>query len=157
MTRESYLLAQLQWPSGTRRQSFGFLLQLLARHVDQDMKARIEDLGIIPKHFETLMVLLASSGISQREMGQKLFLPEYQISRNLDAMEADGLVERRPSPTSRRTTELFLTEKGREVAMQLPPLINNLNSEFLQVLDDSEKATLVELLQRVLTGFESRS
>ena len=150
-------LAELHWPKGTRRQSLGFLIQLLARHIDRDMRALLDELGINQKFFETLMVLLSSGGISQRDLGQHLFLPEYQISRNLDAMAVEGLIERRPSPNSRRTLEIHLTEKGRGIAMELPKTIKSLNDKFMGELDAQEQETLVHLLQKVLVGSEQRA
>nr|WP_255744269.1 MarR family transcriptional regulator [Aliiroseovarius sediminis] len=96
------------------------------------------------------MQLLAQDGQSQRELGKKLKLPEYQISRNLDAMAQDDLIERRSHPSNRRTTQVFLTQKGREMAQKLPPLINALNNTFLRDLTKDERDTLISLLQRVL-------
>jgi DNA-binding MarR family transcriptional regulator len=53
------------------------------------------------------MFLLAKDGQSQREPGSHISDPEYQTRRNLDTMANAGLIERRPSPTSNRTTLIF--------------------------------------------------
>ncbi|MCK0139820.1 MarR family winged helix-turn-helix transcriptional regulator [Aliiroseovarius sp. F47248L] len=139
------------WPKGTQNQSFGFLSQVLARRVDQAMKKQLADLNLDFRFFMTLMQLLAEDGQSQRELGAKLSLPEYQVSRNLDTMAADGLIERRTDPSNRRTTLVFLTANGRELAQQLPPLINNLNDSFLSALTHEERVTLINMLQRILS------
>ncbi|WP_289040236.1 MarR family transcriptional regulator [uncultured Aliiroseovarius sp.] len=143
-------MADASWPKGTQIESFGFLTQALARCVDGAMKERLADLDLNFRFFMTLMQLLAQDGQSQRELGKKLKLPEYQISRNLDAMAQDDLIERRSHPSNRRTTQVFLTQKGREMAQKLPPLINALNNTFLRDLTKDERDTLISLLQRVL-------
>ncbi|MCK8464556.1 MarR family winged helix-turn-helix transcriptional regulator [Aliiroseovarius sp. S1339] len=144
-------MADAQWPKGTQKESFGFLAQVLARRVDNELKAELANLDLDFRFFMTLMQLLAQDGQSQRELGSKLNLPEYQVSRNLAAMVKDDLVERRTSPTSRRTTQVFLTGKGRALAQQMPPLINTLNDTFLSALNGDERAMLITLLQRVLS------
>ncbi|WP_371169533.1 MarR family winged helix-turn-helix transcriptional regulator [Aliiroseovarius sp. 2305UL8-7] len=148
--QRSLLLSGENWPSGTKMQSFGYLMQVLARRIDDSMKVRLEALDLDFRFFMTLMLLLARDGQSQRELGGKLNLPEYQVSRNLDAMTKAGLVERRPSPTSRRTTLIYLTDQGRSVAQCLPPVINDQNDRFLKSLKDDERAVLISLLQRVM-------
>ncbi|MCK8483363.1 MarR family winged helix-turn-helix transcriptional regulator [Aliiroseovarius sp. S2029] len=144
-------MTSANWPEGTHKESFGFLSQVLARRMDEAMKQRLADLDLDFRFFMTLMQLLAQDGQSQRELGAKLTLPEYQVSRNLDAMARDGLIERRADPSSRRTTRVFLTDKGRAVAQKLPPLIHGLNDSFLNVLSGDERTALINMLQRVLS------
>lgn len=145
-------MAQVQWPTGTRTESFGFLLQSLARRMDTIVKARLHDIGVEFRFFPSLMMLLAKDGQSQRELGGRFGLPEYQTSRNIDAMEQHGLVERRPCPESRRTTLVYLTKEGREVAESLPPHIVALNAEFLSPLTSDERVMAIELLQKLLVA-----
>ncbi len=140
------------WPKGTQKESFGFLTQVLARRVDDAMKRQLAVLDLDFRFFMTLMQLLAQDGQSQRALCGKLNLPEYQVSRNLDAMVKSDLVERRPDPNSRRTTQVFLTAKGRRLAQMLPPLINDLNDSFLNGLTTDERAALIGMLQRILSS-----
>ncbi|MDE9449488.1 winged helix-turn-helix transcriptional regulator [Aliiroseovarius sp. Z3] len=139
------------WPKGTQNESFGFLSQVLARRVDEAMKKQLADRNLDFRFFMTLMQLLAEDGQSQRELGSRLSLREYQVSRNLDAMAADGLIERQTDPSSRRTTLVFLTAKGRELAQTLPPLIHQLNDGFLSALSQDERVVLIDMLQRILS------
>lgn len=140
------------WPKGTQKESFGFLTQVLARRVDDAMKRQLAVLDLDFRFFMTLMQLLAQDGQSQRALCGKLNLPEYQVSRNLDVMVKSDLVERRPDPNSRRTTQVFLTGKGRRLAQKLPPLINDLNDSFLNGLTTDERAALIGMLQRILSS-----
>ena len=143
-------MANAQWPKGTHTESFGFLTQVLARHVEAAMKERLDSLDLEFRFFTTLMQLLAEDGQSQRVLGARLNLPEYQVSRNLDAMAKQGLVERRPDAENRRVMQVFLTDEGRALANRLPPMINELNAELLSSLSRTEQKTLISMLQRVL-------
>ena len=142
-------MARHEWPEGTRTESFGFLLQLLARNNRQEMSDRLDEIGLEFRFFPYLMFLLARDGQSQRELGKHISDPEYQTSRNLDALGKADLIERRPSPTSRRTTLVFLTKRGRKLAERLPALIRKSNDEFLEALTSTERNQLLQIMQKL--------
>ncbi len=147
--RRSCELAKFDWPEGTRTQSFGFLLQQLARRNREDMSDRLEKVGLEFRFFPYLMFLLAKDGQSQRELGSHIADPEYQTSRNLDALGKAGLIERRPSPTSRRTTLVYLTKQGRKLAESLPGIIHEANDAFLETLSERERSQLEKIMQKL--------
>ncbi|MEM6610870.1 MAG: MarR family transcriptional regulator [Cyanobacteria bacterium P01_C01_bin.72] len=132
-----------------RQSSFGFLLQLLARRMNNLMKQQLSEIDIDLKTFANLRMLSDRDGINQRELGRLLEFPEYHTSRNVDALVKAGFVERRPDPNSRRSILIFLTDKGRKKAKQLPKIISSVNNEFLTALDEKERQQVVLLLQKV--------
>ncbi len=131
-----------------RQSSFGFLLQLLARRMDNLMKERLAEIGVDKKIFANLRMLSDREGINQRELGRLLEFPEYHTSRNVDALVEAGFVERRPDPKSRRSVLIFLTEKGRKKAAELPGVIAAVNEEFLAHMNAAERQEVVRLLRR---------
>ena len=132
-----------------RENSFGFLVQVLARRIDAKMKVRLSEAGVEFKLFPNLVMLLQEDGINQRQLGDKLGFPEYAVSRNIDALIKVGLAERRPDPNSRRSQLIFLTGKGRETAENLPRIIAENNDESLQALSETEREILMQLLRKV--------
>ena len=132
-----------------REESFGFLVQTLARRLDERMKVRLKELDVDLKIFANLMFLSHKDGITQREIGNHLNFPEYYTSRNVDALIKYGYAERRPDPSSRRSMLIFLTDAGHAKAKQLPPVIQAMNDEMLDVLTDKERAQLMSLMQKV--------
>lgn len=142
-------MSKLSKTQRERQSSFGFLLQLLSRRMDNLMKQRLSEIDIDLKTFANLRMLSDGDGINQRELGRLLEFPEYHTSRNVDSLVEAGFVERRPDPHSRRSVLIFLTNKGREKAKQLPKIISSVNTEFLQTLNEHEKQQIVWLLQKV--------
>jgi DNA-binding MarR family transcriptional regulator len=66
--------------------------------------------------FNALSTLAMSEG--GRPMGRVawgLMIHPATVTTVIDRLEKDGLVERRPKPTDRRTTLVVITKKGREV------------------------------------------
>lgn len=142
-------MAHAKWPTGTGTESFGFLLQTLARRMDEVLKKHLKTIDLDNRFFPSLIMLLAQDGRSQKELGQCFDVPEYQTSRNIDALEAKCLVTRCPCPMSRRRTLVHLTEEGRKVANKLPDIVSAANAEFLEGLAEDERQIAVTLLQKV--------
>lgn len=142
-------MTQIRDPLQIREASFGFLMQLVARRIDKDMKNSLNDIGVDVKVFSNLMMLSEKDGITQRELGRLLEFPEYFTSRTVDLLVKLGFAERRTDPSSRRTILVYLTEKGRQKAAELPPIIKQVNMDYLEPLSESERKQIIKLLIKV--------
>lgn len=149
MIRGCFLMTQIELKDHRREDSFGFLIQTIARTLDAKMKVELETIGVDIKIFANLMMLGQQDGINQREIGQRLNFPEYFTSRNVDALVDAGFAERRPDPDSRRSFLVFLTDKGRAKAAELPAIVRSVNDDVLQDMTGDERLTIMALLQRV--------
>ncbi len=142
-------MTQMKSTKHIRENSFGFLIQTLARDIDAKMKRALKDVDVDVKVFANLMLLADEDGINQRTLGEKLNFPEYFTSRNIDALVEAGYAERRPDPNSRRSFLIFLTDAGREKATQLPNVVRQVNEETLGMLSKEERNQVVDLLKKV--------
>ncbi len=149
MVRGCFLMTQIELKDHRREESFGFLIQTIARTLDAKMKVELEKIGVDIKIFANLMMLGQQDGINQREIGQRLNFPEYFTSRNVDALVDAGLAERRPDPDSRRSFLVFLTDQGRAKAEELPAIVRAVNDDVLGDLSAKERQTAIALLQKV--------
>lgn len=143
-----YSMAQISKAQKNRENSFGFLIQTLGRRMDSVMREKLEEVDIDIKLFANLMLLADVDGINQRQLGEKLDFPEYYTSRNVDALVKAGFAERRPDPNSRRTILIYLTDKGKKKAAELPKIIKSANDHFLKGLEADERKILISLLQK---------
>jgi DNA-binding MarR family transcriptional regulator len=111
----------------------------------------LEPAGLDPATAEVLMHMARSEcGFRGVDLGTECRLTATRVSRLLDRAEADGLVQRRPDPADRRAQQVVLTEKGRDAALRLRPLMDGvLDDLVLEALDDGEREQLVELLGRL--------
>jgi len=62
-----------------------------------------------------LCALLEEDGSSLTWVGQRANLESSTLTTMVDRLERDRLVERRPSTEDRRTTQLYITDKGKEI------------------------------------------
>lgn len=149
-------MAQISKGQKNRESSFGFLIQTLGRRLDVTMRERLKEVDIDVKIFANLMLLYEADGVNQRQLGKKLDFPEYYTSRNVDALVKAGFAERRPDPNSRRSFLIYLTDKGRKKAAQLPKIIAETNELHLKRLTLKERKDVVALLQKTV-GIETTS
>lgn len=71
------------------------------------------------------------------------------ITALIDRMEHEGLVERRASPTDRRSSEVTMTAAGLKLFRQMLKAHNRWMDEALGPLPDADKEQLIGLLRRV--------
>ena len=67
----------------------------------------------------------------------------------VDRAERDGVVVRRPDPSDRRLSRVYLTPKGQRLAEELLPAHAKLVSELLSGLDVAERRELRRLLGKL--------
>ncbi|WP_183477169.1 MarR family transcriptional regulator [Mesonia hippocampi] len=70
---------------------------------------------ISKEHWSILAILWEKNGCSQQYLAQKSFRDRPSISRLIDKMEKDGLVERRNDKNDRRLKLIFLTSAGKSL------------------------------------------
>lgn len=74
-----------------------------------------------------------------------------QISRNVQALERRGLIERRLDPADARVSILALTDEGRKTVGELETAVAEALDDLLSPLPPSERQQLKTLLARIWT------
>ncbi|KKX56560.1 MarR family transcriptional regulator [Brevibacillus borstelensis] len=128
---------------------FGFLLGKAYQKVFQLEKARLSEYGVTPVQFVLLHVLWEKDGQKGVELGSRLRLDGATITGLLDRLEQMGLIERRPSPTDRRTNLIYLTPRGRELEKPLNEISDEVNREAMSIFREEELAMLKSMLTRL--------
>ncbi len=87
--------------------------------------------------------------LSPGELGERTMVSSGAVTKRVDRLAAQGLVERRPSASDLRSTRVVLTRKGRRVidAAMDEHVVNE--ARLLAGLDPDERAALADLLGRL--------
>jgi DNA-binding MarR family transcriptional regulator len=128
----------------------GFLLSQVGSHTSARFAERLEPLGFKPAHVGVLRVIQEADGLSQQALGERIGMFPSRLVGIIDEMEKRGLVERRNSPTDRRSYALYLTEAGRAALEQIGRVSGKLQEEVFASLSDAEKAQMAEFLRRIV-------
>ena len=97
-----------------------------------------------------LAALKMQSPIPTRELAYLLDIRQQSLNELLKKLQADGLVERRPSEEDRRVMVVHLTQAGRGTPL------GGAHADYLNVLTDEEAATLARLLDKVIDSLEAQ-
>lgn len=97
-----------------------------------------------------LILLNREDGITSRVLGSHTKLDSATVSGIIDRLEAIDLVERKPSPTDRRSSLIFLKPEGKEKGAILDIKFEEAHKAFLKSLNEKEEVFLREILKRLL-------
>lgn len=98
-----------------------------------------------------LRLLFEQSGISQKDLAERLEITPAAVSTAIREMESFGLVERHPDPADARQVQLFLSEQARNLIKQGHEMRCGAVANVLDALAIEEQQVIVELLERALT------
>ncbi len=86
------------------------VMRTLRRHYDDCARG----MGLTMSRARVITTLGRQEGLSQRELAAILEIEAPTLKRQLDGLEADGFIERRPIAGDARKNAVFLTPKGRD-------------------------------------------
>jgi MarR family transcriptional regulator for hemolysin len=119
--------------------------RLLRTHADQ----KAAQFGMTRAKWAVLARLDRFEGLKQTELAEMLDLQPISLTRLLDGLAENGLIERRADPADRRAKRLFLTPAARPLLDRLSSLGEELMGTALAGLDESEQGALLARLGTV--------
>jgi MarR family transcriptional regulator, transcriptional regulator for hemolysin len=96
-----------------------------------------------------LHALVDHDGNVQRQLADALCIEGPTMTRHLDRMESEGLIERRPDPADRRVTRIYATDEGRTMLKTLWAVTERSEHDLLRGMSRQEVDALMSLLGRV--------
>jgi DNA-binding MarR family transcriptional regulator len=107
-------------------------------------------LGLSPKGFGALAILVREGPVSQQRLGAKQGVDRTTTVAVVDDLERAGFVERRRDPSDRRAYSLQPTAKGRRVLERAAEAATRAEDEFLAPLSAADRLRLKQLLRALL-------
>ena len=103
-----------------------------------------------------LIILNGSGAITQRDLTQRLGIQPGSASEILSKLEGSGWVVRTQNESDRRTTDISLTDSGREIAEEALKQRRKRHEEMFSCLSGEEKQELLSLLEKVRCDWKKR-
>ncbi len=129
--------------------SVGFLLSRAARSMKRALEARLSEHNITATQYIVLEVLREHDGASLSLLGQKLYFDNPTITGVVDRMERDDLVERRRVAGDRRVINVFLTSRGKALALRTSEEAEAINREAMQQFTPQQTAEFIHMLNTI--------
>ncbi|NVO58009.1 winged helix-turn-helix transcriptional regulator [Rhodobacteraceae bacterium B1Z28] len=137
-----------------KENSAGYLVNHMARLFAKELQHCIAPLGIVVGQFPILLELWLKDGVSQKDLLSKIDVEQATLANTLSRMERDGLIMRTKNPADARAQLIWLTDKARALRDDAYDCAQNVNTQALRVLDESEQVQFVEYMRRVIGGMQ---
>ncbi len=123
-----------------------FAISDAARMLRIAFNDKARHLGLTQAQYRTLIFLNRQQGITQREMAKILEIRPITLTRLLDQLAANQLIERRANPNDRRSFQLYLTQKAEPVLDELTAIGVTLMQGATKGLGAQDKKQLAAML-----------
>lgn len=87
--------------------------------------------------------------VNQRKICEIMYLKGSSVTSLMNNMEKNGLIMRRTDPSDGRGNIIELTEKGKETALKIRGVLDEIDEKSVSVFDDDEKKEMERLLLKI--------
>lgn len=116
----------------------------------------LRDKGHSASRMEAMAAIAYSAaGTTQIQVAKRIGIEGPTLTRTLDMLEADGLVERLPDPRDRRNKHMRLTQAGYEALADMFEITTRLRKHLLSGVPGSEIAGTDRFLELLIDRIES--
>jgi DNA-binding MarR family transcriptional regulator len=138
-------------------ESLGFMMTMTERRLKPLLKKCIalEGDGLTYGMWFFLRVLWEADGLTQKELSDRVGMMQPTAVVALRSMETQGFVKIKPDPNDGRSTRIFLTKAGRDVADRMLPMVKGINDFALKGVTAEEFRILRNVLRKVRTNIDS--
>jgi DNA-binding MarR family transcriptional regulator len=121
----------------------------VARQLRHRAQRALAPWDVTPSQARALGVLTRHGPVRLGALSEHLRIAARSATEVVDALEMDGLVERRPDPCDRRATLVALTGRGAQVAAGVRAARDAEAEKFFARLDDADRASLTQILRNL--------
>ena len=137
-----------------RSESMGYQVNLLARLLAQLLLRHVGPHGVAPGQFAQLLALYDEDGLTPAELCAAVGVEPGTMTKTLQRMERDALVERRPDPADGRRVRIHLTDEARRLEPTLKAIVVDLNAAVLEGLTPRQQSCFMGALRRIIDNTE---
>lgn len=112
-------------------------------------KAVAQEMGIPDSYRAIIMYLLREPGANQKDIADFCNVTTAAINQTVKEMIATGYLEKKTDEQDRRYTKLYLTEKGREIALKLREKLRVSDEVITAAITPEKEAEMIELLDKI--------
>jgi len=119
---------------------------VVSRYLDTKMKKFGQDLT----RFNILYLLVGSGGVlTPTYISKRVFRSKHAITRALDVLEKDSLIERERTHTDRRSVNIRITKKGLQLVQRSLPDLQRASAAVMSSLGKEKNEELKNLLKEL--------
>lgn len=130
--------------------SLGAVLGRVHRQWRSAVNLAVAPLGMTESRWTALMLLKKTGeGCTQQTLASKLSIEMSSLSRTLNQLQQQGLIERRTDPEDKRVHCLWLTPEGAEMVEALAVRIGTIRDEIYAGISEAELDAFASVLVKM--------
>ena len=133
-----------------QRNSPAVLLRLAQLRAFDEFHRHFAGLGVTPAGFSVFTLIAENPGVRPGMIGDELRIKPSNVAALVNALVAEGLVERVPDASELRANLLYPTKAGRQAYREMKRSGEETDARIVQNLAADERAQLVALLRKLL-------
>ncbi|MGH1368454.1 MAG: MarR family winged helix-turn-helix transcriptional regulator [Maritimibacter sp.] len=106
--------------------------------------------NVAPGQVALLNLIALNPGVSQKQLSDVVVLKKSALTKAINEMESDGLIERRKTDGDKRYNALYLSEKGQSLAEALRRDMVASQEHHLAPLSAAERAQFFDMIWRLI-------
>ena len=137
--------------------SINFLVSKTSQKFKLELNRKLKKSGldVSSDQWTVLMFLSDNNGPTQTDLAQKLYKDRANLTRILDLMEKNQLVERQRSSTDRREYNVFITEKGKSLIPELKLIGDSVMEKALKGANAEEIIGIKHFLNKLFINLDN--
>ncbi|WP_068297846.1 MarR family winged helix-turn-helix transcriptional regulator [Pararhodobacter sp. CCB-MM2] len=138
--------------------AISYYVRVLNLWVSRDLEKKFHGLPVAggTGKISTLFIVKHQPGITASEITQFAGKDAPAMTRLIDKLTVDGLLERRADPETRRRQQLYITPAGETVLETVRDIVLDEPQDAFWMLTPEEHAQTVSLLRKICAGYVER-
>ena len=131
-----------------------YVLNRVTNRLNADFQTVLRNRGMTLTHWRVLAFLNETDGLGVSALADCTVTDQSTLSRALQQMERQGLVERLANPADNRFVEVHVTSRGQVLFAEILPLALQLRDRALDGLAEVDRERLLDLLSQILDNLQ---
>lgn len=131
-----------------------FLLLKSFHHSNKNIIQKISVLNLLPGQPKILEYLLENNGSIAKDISSGCVLDKSTVTSLLLRMEKQNLIIRKTHATDKRSSYVYLTEKGLTMAKKIKQICFTIDDKALKNIPPQNKKILLETLNTVIDNLK---
>ena len=131
-------------------------LRRIIRAIDLRSRVLVTRYGLTGPQLTVLKELSSHDGVIVGQLTRAIHLSQATVTGILDRLAKRKLIRRQRSDQDKRRVQVWLTEAGKQMLIDAPPLLQEEFTDEFGKLEDWEQSQILSALQRVVSMMEAK-
>lgn len=131
-----------------------YLLLIGSNYSSRMITSEVLKIGLMPGQPKILEFLFEHNGATQKEIGSGCILDKSTVTSLLSRMFEQQQIARECDIQDRRIMHIFLTDKGRQLAVSVKAICKEIDEKALKNISDEDKQSFIHTFYKIIKNFK---